>query len=891
MKYATQVANPSVAEPSISEVLSQMYNSSANKMPTYDQIMNVIKGFGSAGESLGRGFVAGIPGITGDINQLGQEYLTPHLPQSVQNVLSDLPAAPTTQDYLNQIPRYSKPFGDVTANNFMEGLGTALSPDALTAAAPAARFLGNAAGERIMMGKSLVPGVPTSFVNPQIMSAVKNKGGNWLSRGVEQLDWMKKPIENVGSSRFDTAWDNANPQKIAHHISEMEKIGYAPEQITNFKNDVALNNWIDKKLRNYVRNEMGTPSDPVRELADQGILHLSQEEIPTSRGIIQQNRAEAGFPEKGFATTPLGQQWERATDYSINNRPAAAYQEHGKLEHRAKQDPWINKLERGTPVHTATLIDNGLGFEHIIDELKNSIAHNSDLPAHLRLKPETLEKMTVPHAVKHVAKVNKYRAEQMAKAAKEGLSHFPVVHEGDKGFKIHELKLPEYSEPELHFEKTPEGVRAFDKEGNRLNHPTGGYNFFSSEEAARSALSKTSPSYKEAHAKLDKALKNEGEQMGHCVGGYTDSVASGQSRIFSLRDEKGGAHATVEATPGRQTYNPALIPDDVKAQIDKKAYDETVKAGYRKDSINWLHHYTGVQIQEGEKYFKNNPMLNIQQIKGKGNGAVSDKYRTYIKDWLNKEAGKIGQAQDLDNIGVIDLKNGVVRRENIDPKIIKALESGELKRFASDEEIKHIMTRPEVKEQKMLQGFYRGYAGEPTAEGTTFVSPQKAVADYYAQKRAGQTGLTPHAEMVLADPFAGVKYGHATAGTGAQPNIITQARKLTPEQITSRTQLYKKGGRVKMNEGGTPELTPAQMREALFAESRKYQAEKAATEPRTLEQRMIDQGSLKPKVGGGGAGYVPGSRNPFNPDSPLNRKNGGKIPSIDEMRLTILRNK
>lgn len=105
---------------------------------------------------------------------------------------------------------------------------------------------------------------------------------------------------------------------------------------------------------------------------------------------------------------------------------------------------------------------------------------------------------------------------------------------------------------------------------------------------------------------------------------------------------------------------------------------------------------------------------------------------------------------------------------------------------------------------------------------------------------------------------------------------------------------FKKGGRVKMNEGGTPELTPAQMREALFAESRKHQAEKAASEPRTLQQRMIDQGRLPAKggaSGGGGAGYVSGSRNPFNPDSPLNHKNGGKIASIDEMRLTIIRKK
>ena len=35
--------------------------------------------------------------------------------------------------------------------------------------------------------------------------------------------------------------------------------------------------------------------------------------------------------------------------------------------------------------------------------------------------------------------------------------------------------------------------------------------------------------------------------------------------------------------------------------------------------------------------------------------------------------------------------------------------------------------------------------------------------------------------------------------------------------------------------------------------------------------------SAPTKVGGGGAGYVPGSKNPFNPDSPLNRKKGGRV--------------
>ena len=700
------------------------------------------------------------------------------------------------------------PAGMAYNRGYESGEPVSIAAMGVPALAPAGRMLGSAAGERIMAGKPLIPGTNTEYLNPQIMSAVKNKGGNWLSSGLDQLDWMKKPIENVGESRFDSAWDNGNPQKIAHHISEMEKIGYAPEQIKDFKDSVAVNNWIDKKLKNYVRNEMGTPQDPVRELADQGVLHLPQEEIPTSRGIIQQNRAEAGFPEKGFANTPLGQQWERATDYAINPRPAAAYQEHGKLEHRAKRDPWVNKLERSTPVHTATLIDNGLGFEHIIDELKNSITHNSDLPEHLRIKPEALDKMTVPHAVKHVAKINKYRAEQMEKAAKDHLKDFPIVHETGKGYNIHELKLPEVG-PEYKFEKIEGNKNHYwkitDPEGN-VHAATG-----TTEENARRQFARSSTGGN--FDKLDKALKNEGEQMGHCVGGYTDSVADGSSRIFSLRDDKGGAHATVEATPKILDYNPKYIPQDVQDEIAKYAHSETIKAGYPENTQGYWNHHTGVEIQEGTKYLKNHPVMDIKQIKGKGNGEVSDKYRNYIKNWLNKESDKINYVNDLQNVGLIDTKS-----------------------------TSSVLTE--------LKDMY----------GTDGIHLWNAAID--------------------ANPSAGARFMSRE-----------EIRKLVEPK---KPEGFKTGGRVKMAEGGEPpKLTPAQMREALFADSRKYQAEKAVSEPRTLEQRMIDQGRLSPKggVSGGGAGYVPGTTNPFNPDSPLNRKNGGKIPSIDEMRLTILRNK
>ena len=100
-------------------------------------------------------------------------------------------------------------------------------------------------------------------------------------------------------------------------------------------------------------------------------------------------------------------------------------------------------------------------------------------------------------------------------------------------------------------------------------------------------------------------------------------------------------------------------------------------------------------------------------------------------------------------------------------------------------------------EQKMLQGVYRGYAGNSpaaAAEGEVFAANQKQLADYYAARRAAQTGEDPHVEMMLIDPNLGYQYRIHPPGAAE----MSRVRKLPPEAAQYTTQLYARGGLAQM---------------------------------------------------------------------------------------------
>jgi hypothetical protein len=207
----------------------------------------------------------------------------------------------------------------------------------------------------------------------------------------------------------------------------------------------AMNRWLDTKLSKYIRNEMGTPEDPVRALAERGILHVDAVGggLDYAARDVVRNRLAADSmvrtptldsPGTRMGVMPAAREWEDATDAAIVPRSAgdltagankSPYWETSlTAEHRLEQDPWLAKLPPDTPVYTTqesyTLADD-LGLPHLVDELKFSMDPNSDLPDNLRFDIKDIDKITVPQAVERVSQINTWRAKQAAEAEKAGM--------------------------------------------------------------------------------------------------------------------------------------------------------------------------------------------------------------------------------------------------------------------------------------------------------------------------------------------------------------------------------------------------------------------------------------------------------------------------------------
>ncbi len=122
----------------------------------------------------------------------------------------------------------------------------------------------------------------------------------------------------------------------------------------------------------------------------------------------------------------------------------------------------------------------------------------------------------------------------------------------------------------------------------------------------------------------------------NCVGGYCEGVASGESRIFSLRDPKGKSHVTIEVAPRTDSWS---------GEHTRLAEQYARERGYvppGPEGPLWEAQDVA-RIPEGLSQ-------DILQIKGKQNRAPASTYLPYVQDFVR--GGKWGEVGDLDYSGL-----------------------------------------------------------------------------------------------------------------------------------------------------------------------------------------------------------------------------------------------
>lgn len=472
--------------------------------------------------ALARGAVSGVLGAPGDI-----ESLIRMLPG-----LSEQTVLPTSEDVEKRLPMRSvseTPAGRAftTAGQLGGGFYTGPgSPLRAIAGLPSAV-------SRAAQDFALAAGQSGAHV-------VKPKGGNWLAGSVERtIDPMKTRVVGRDPAAQLRDLDASYAQNLEAGTA-MNEGAFARER-ARLEPDIAINRWLETKLGKYMRNEMATPEDPIRALAERGILHYD----PGVTGYnLTKPRAKAGFPEEGLGVSDLAKKWEGRSDSEMSNILQASDITSG-YPGLVEENPWLLKVPPETRVYDILRgSDRDLGFSHLVDELKNAINPASGLPENLRWKYSDLDKVTVPQAVERVAKINDWRAAQKAEAdmARAMNPATQVVKEyPEQGFKWVELRQPK----DLPEGWTEKNGAYYDPQGERHVHP--------------------------GTESLADALKYEGETMGHCVGGYCPDVSEGRSRIYSLRDKKGQPHVTIEVRPDirpRESYYGE--PQDEIVQIKGK---------------------------------------------------------------------------------------------------------------------------------------------------------------------------------------------------------------------------------------------------------------------------------------------------------------------------------
>ena len=670
-----------------------------------------------------RGWAAGTAGLPGDIEGLARAGISQLPPQlltafpalrafGIGSRADPTPQMPTTEFYNEYLPGAqlnATPTGKAftTAGNLLGGAGsTTLARYGIKSAKAAGQALGPTAvriGEEYLERQGLMPGV------------IKMPGGNFLKGEVEDAVRPMKIqppaisgeiVDNMaGTQLFDDYrkfYDAGNSNVSLRQWTEQNHPEVYKQLIG--KQGTALNTFIDKKIMPYIKNEMATPDDPLRAMAEKyavdkpvklaevqaridafaakmeqtarerGVpvgdltsmrqqmiglekekalvearegLHFTPDEQRYRFGPVVANRQKAGTSPGGMGRSPLARSWENVSDSALTVDTAGKLLNY-KSEYPEtaltlnSENPWLAKVPPETKLYSpsATLIERA-GFDHLVDELRNATNPASGLPANLLIDPADLGKLTMPQAVDRVADINAWRATQKIEANQ--LLANNAATQVVKEYPEQGLKWVELRAPK-------DAVSTDDGFGNM-----------------------STPGYDE----LEAALKYEGDTLQHCVGGYCQDVVEGKSRIYSLRDSKGQPRVTIEVEPDDLPKKFSDLWDVAMKHVSEESPGWEHLSEYG-DPYTALKEHYGSYVEDPRyviegilEYFPealdatladiNNLSPKINQIKGFRNKKPADEYLPMVQDFV--KSGKWSRVDDLQNTGLVDLQQFPKRME------------------------------------------------------------------------------------------------------------------------------------------------------------------------------------------------------------------------------------
>jgi predicted small secreted protein len=244
---------------------------------------------------------------------------------------------------------------------------------------------------------------------------VKNPGGEWLTGGTD------------------------GPSNLDHALIDLlgsEHPGPPVDEVA------AFNQKYRKMLKNYIVNDMGAATDPIRMSIDRGISHA---DVPHSMRLsyLDTQAEKYGLPKGNLAVTHEGRRWEDRVDQLIGVANLGEWQKY-RPEKFDKSYPWLAKKDPGTIVHDledpATF--SNLGFDHMRDVLLNKYMAGEITPEQLRNMNMT-KAMQIVHDANLAATAGAGEAEAKGYAANLLL---PRSKEYASGHYISELPDPSTSD-------------------------------------------------------------------------------------------------------------------------------------------------------------------------------------------------------------------------------------------------------------------------------------------------------------------------------------------------------------------------------------------------------------------------------------------------------------